>query len=59
MRVTDDFCKSAAERGLSEGDVLKKGMQRELKEFLEEAAAVHVVPPQTELGLLACLKLIS
>jgi phosphomethylpyrimidine synthase len=41
MKITEDVRKYAAEHGVSEDEVLKRGMEGRSKEFVEEGAGVH------------------
>lgn len=60
MKITDDVCKYAAERGLSEGEALQKGVEQKSKEFVGKGAEVYVASsPQTGLAVMACLQLFS
>jgi len=41
MKITEDVRRYAAERGLSEEEALRRGMEDKSKEFVEKGAEVY------------------
>ena len=41
MKITEDVRKYAAERGITEEEALKRGMEADSKEFVEEGSEIY------------------